>query len=509
MNKFIPLYLIFALLIASVSMSCKKKQQQEEEEVDPRSYTSSSVVVSNFYLTSNDSVLANLDSVHFTIDPTNAVIFNADSLPKGTKIGKMLAEITYASTVSSAQIKITGGTFMKDTIFDYSNTDSIDFTGTVYLSLVSEDKIVSRDWLIKINVHQIESDSLYWDQMARCDLPANGKDVAASHTVDFNNLVMCYTRPAAGKYTLAVTDHPSNEWTYVPCTMPADVNINTITAPTDKLYLLTNEGRLYSSPDGSAWTATGENWFSIIGGYSNRVLGVKYDTDHYVHAEYPAPEGFMTNDIHPDFPIVGASNMISRSFKWSDLPQSVIVGGIMADGTVSGDSWGYDGTKWSLIGEDVIMPHYGMTLFPFYSFAAQSDWKMKQTDTYFAVGGFNALGEVEKCVYTSRDMGANWRVGDQLVTLPEYIEPFAYAQAFVFDTEMLYTRSGSAWTAFPGSNLLPWCFPVDEPATRTVQPPTSWNCPYIYIFGGIDSRNVAFNNIWRGTLNRFTFQPLY
>ena len=45
--------------------------------------------VTSFSLKSNKDVLANLDSVFFSIDLVNGRIFNAEPLPKGTDITKL------------------------------------------------------------------------------------------------------------------------------------------------------------------------------------------------------------------------------------------------------------------------------------------------------------------------------------------------------------------------------------------------------------------------------------
>ena len=36
----------------------------------------------------------------------------------------------------------------------------------------------------------------------------------------------------------------------------------------------------------------------------------------------------------------------------------------------------------------------------------------------------------------------------------------------------------------------------------------SWQCPYIYLFGGVAQNGYLLNNIWRGVINRLTFTPI-
>lgn len=36
----------------------------------------------------------------------------------------------------------------------------------------------------------------------------------------------------------------------------------------------------------------------------------------------------------------------------------------------------------------------------------------------------------------------------------------------------------------------------------------SWECPYIFLFGGVGADGVLCNTIWKGVVNRLTFMPL-
>ena len=90
MKRLIPVYAVlttFALLIAA---SCASSENGSgDEPVIP----SANTLVASFYLQKDDSVMAMLDSVKFTVDVDKQLIYNADSLPKGTKINRLLASL--------------------------------------------------------------------------------------------------------------------------------------------------------------------------------------------------------------------------------------------------------------------------------------------------------------------------------------------------------------------------------------------------------------------------------
>ena len=113
-----------------------------------------------------DSDNPGLDSVYFSIDLKNGIIFNADSLRKGTAINKVVPSISFSNTPSEATIIMSGGTTREGEV-DYKKnpTDSIDFTGDVLLRVAASEGEISMTYRIKVNVHKIETDSLFWDEI--------------------------------------------------------------------------------------------------------------------------------------------------------------------------------------------------------------------------------------------------------------------------------------------------------------------------------------------------------
>ena len=69
--------------------------------------------------------------------------------------------MTYV-TCSSAEFHVKGGKWMKDTTFVYKSGDSIDFTGDVKFTIISQDLSATRTYDIKVNVHKVKPDSLSW-----------------------------------------------------------------------------------------------------------------------------------------------------------------------------------------------------------------------------------------------------------------------------------------------------------------------------------------------------------
>lgn len=131
--------------------SCNEDSNDGESEV-----IYGSTQVKSFKLKADAKVLSGLDSVFFSIDLVNARIFNADSLPYGTKTDKLVLQIT-TDACSKVELNVPRKN-AADTVINYltNSTDSIDFTnGPVRLHLVSFDGKSERDYTINVNVHKM------------------------------------------------------------------------------------------------------------------------------------------------------------------------------------------------------------------------------------------------------------------------------------------------------------------------------------------------------------------
>ena len=122
-----------------------------------------------------------------------------------------------------------------------------------------------------------------------------------------------------------------------------------------------------------------------------------------------------------------------------------------------------------------------MTLVPYYVFAENEYWVATKESIFVAIGGKNDTGECNTTTYISYDYGMSWRKGSDLMQLPKYVPGLYDAQTLVFTSEL---------------------------GSRASEAITSWECPYIYMFGGEFSNGLISNTVWRGVINRLSFKPL-
>ncbi|MCM1378209.1 MAG: DUF6242 domain-containing protein [Clostridium sp.] len=491
---------IFLALLSVGVVACN----DDSESIDKSEIVSvESVAVNAFSLEANARVLSGLDSVFFSVDLEHGVIFNADSLPKGTDVSALVAKITYPSSVSSAIVEMNGGSKRTGTINYLDNpTDTIDFSGQVTLRLATGSGL-EKSYRLKVNVHNSNPDSLIWDKIAYSTIPSRLSAPKAQKTIAFNGGTLCMIEERDGSYTRAFLQEKASEWqksiwntTFLP-------RLSSLTAVGQSLYILSADGTLMSSSDGVSWISTSQTWHSIIGPYDSALLGIKIADGKYWHTSYP--DTTTDTELEQGFPISGFSNSGSFTSVWAAEPTTFIVGGTDAAGKKVAATWAYDGSRWANISNRPLAPLQNASIFPYYSFrnSASGAWSQNEYSVWLALGGTAKDGSLNKSVFISYDNGVNWEKAPQLLQLPDYINALNSPDILVASIPMRADLADN-WKSTVSAR------PTGARITYSIDGNTiHWECPYVYFYGGTDAAGVLNDKIWRGVLARLSFAPLF
>lgn len=473
MFRHLHLYIAAALMTLAAS-SCSESQEFES------SVEYSSTMVQTFKLQANDKILNNLDTVFFSIDLVKGRIFNADSLPFGTKIDKLQVKVT-TDNCSAVEFHIPRAG-QSDTIINYleHSTDSLDFTsGRVKLHVVSFDKLASRDYMVNVNVHNTIADSLVWDIDHALPLPTAIEAPTASATVYFNHEFYTLTADASGAASLNIAASPLEQGADKAVTLPFTPRISSFTATTTAFYMLADNGDLYSSADATAWSPCGANWVSITAPYGATLTGIALDNGTYRHATWP---GTTSTPVAADFPVSGNSQAISYTTPWSPQAQIITMGGRKADGGITPTVWAYDGTSWAKIADNTPLKADGALMFPYYVCETDTNtWVTTTRSVFIAMTGRTSPSEFNGTTYISYDLGFNWKKAPELMQTPARFPAIEGARAFISNSTM---------------------------TSRAVKPITEWDTPYVYIYGGTTRDGRLSPAVIRGVVNRLQFKPL-
>lgn len=490
------------LALTGFASSCNKKTESSAEATY---MPSSTAAVTSFQVKSKNSS-EKLDSVFFSIDLNRGVIFNADSLPVGTDVTKLVPTITYTSSASSVTLTI--NTDGKEVEADYKTNpnDSIDFTNPVKLTITAEDATTVRSYDIKVNVHTVQPDSLVWDKLAVTPLPSRLGNPKTQKTVKFKNTTYTLLQENNDTFSLAVaSDILKGEWNLITPDIKFQPNVRTLDATPDHLCILDISGVLHTSTDGINWSNTGLTWTNIIGPYGNALLGMRNDSGKLVHTSWPAEAGYREQPVSSEFPVSGYSDFVQFSNRWTTLPIGFMTGGRLADGSLTEKTWGFDGDNWEVLSENMVPKIDGASIVPYYVYRKTSS-SLVQTEfsVWMLIGGQLEDGKSNKKIYVSYDNGVNWYAADTQMQLPDYFPGLYDLDAVMVEWPKQASLEGN-WQMRSSRHVSPMArlkYDVDNYEV-------SWDCPYIYIFGGKKESGSLNDEIWRGVLNRLTFIPQF
>lgn len=172
MKKF--LYTLCFTMVSSWGLlSCLGDSTTQEVTVnDEMAITYMKILAVNRYIhtiskSGNDSVYkATITSSSalpaFTIDHENKRIFNTDSLPYDTDLSRVVIQLSASTYTNTLYVKSLVG----DTLFFYSNTDSIDFRTPREIRAYNYGQDKYRAYTVSINKHQVETKSIIWELMS-------------------------------------------------------------------------------------------------------------------------------------------------------------------------------------------------------------------------------------------------------------------------------------------------------------------------------------------------------
>lgn len=490
------------LLMGGALCSCNEKTENATESTY---MPSSTAAVTGFKLKAMSKVAANLDSVFFSIDLNKGVIFNADSLPVGTNIEKLIPNITYTSSAKAVKLIQSGG--VREGEIDYKENpgDTVDFSGKVVLSITAEDNTTTRSYDIKVNVHKNEPDTLVWDRLAVTPMPSRMGEPAEQKTVQFKGVPYTLIKEKDGSYTMAVaTDIIEGIWDKKIPNLDFEPQVRTMTAMPDCLCVLDRAGVLHHSADGIEWNNTGIVWTNIIGAYGDALLGLRADGGKLVHTSWPADSGIREMDVKSDFPVAGYSDFVQFSNRWTTLPIGFMTGGRLADGSMTEKTWGFDGDHWEVLSENMVPKVTGAALIPYFVYRKTSS-SLVQTEfsVWMLIGGELEDGACNRKIYVSYDNGVNWYAADEKMQLPKHFPGLRDLDGLMVEWKKQASLTDN-WKKV-GTKAIP---PMYRVKYEVEDYEIYWDCPYIYIFGGFNDSGKLNDEVWRGVLNRLTFVPL-
>lgn len=377
----------------------------------------------------------------FNIDQERNLVYNTDSLPLGTDITRVVADIDcdgiayiYADSIENFRI--------------YSNSDSVDYTKPVRMMIVSTDNSYSREYTITINVHTVDPDKLNWIEGVAAPVGA----AAGLRLFEKDGSLALFSIAEDGKAMLHTALLPdAAEWTEKAVgNFPANANLNSMTLYGGNYYVVA-EGRLYTSGDASSWSEVPvDGTFATLFAASDEDNVMWAVLNDSLARTADAASGFtMVEPVPASFPMYGISSIVTPLRTNMKINRYVLVGN-------SSQSASEQPVVWSKLTSERSWTHYRPSsynekLCP----ALESLTVLPYDGMLYAIGGKGTANgeEVESlsAIYVSRDNGLTW--SDDLVNAPELpAQLSATAAAFT----AMVDSNRSIWLVVGGENGAVW-----------------------------------------------------
>jgi hypothetical protein len=420
------LIVVWALILSS----CLGRDEQLDE------WLISNAQIAAFSL-SHDSIIG-LGDVKFTIDQVNGKIFNRDSMPFGTVIKeKVICSISFE--VGSVGVMMVNSA--TDESFYWDGIDSVDFSSPVLITVYPYDGVSTKTYEAKINIHQVNPDSMAWWLQSTLIPNKTFKDMI---TLAVGDQYYMYAKESTYTLYQSATSDFSNWESYMLTGFPDQAVLSQLTRFGDYFYVFDQEGTLYESADGKTWT-TMENAPVIkalmgvvpVGGnlQPSVLTGIAIEDESFHFVSMNDLQTWTTGKETPEnFPITGFGRQTYMSMYHQYL---IIASGRDMNDHLSGLTWSTtDGLSWTPLTKDG------------FSFSKREGSALyHQGDTLYLMGGIDEFGMALRDVYYSRDKGITW-LEDTIHVMPETFGSRGFTSVIVDKNNFVLLFGGKA-----GSNM--------------------------------------------------------
>ena len=236
-------------ITAFIATSCLEDEEFEIEYSSDASITSFKInnIDTKYPATVNgkDTTLTTTvtgSNYPFAIDQNQGLIYNVDSLPVGTDVSKVVAEI-----------KADGYVFIvAETDSIWEEGDSLDFRKPIQFKVMSMQGSYGRTYTAKINVHQQDPKEMRWTRV-ESNFNANIRNQKA---VYFNQQILVFADQDEQVAVTMTDQNDGAEWTNLqPIDIPVKADYSSIIVWGEYLYILAGND-LYCSSNGINWVPT-------------------------------------------------------------------------------------------------------------------------------------------------------------------------------------------------------------------------------------------------------------
>ena len=308
---------------------------------------SSDASILSAYIQKNDSS-PNASSAVFTINQTDSLIYNVDSLPYGTRVDSLFLTFTFASSsgfvINDTVPESPSYSYYSSSSNSGSTSQKVDLSKQMKIKNLATDGKSIMTYKLEVRVHKVETYLHVWSEL--------NKNVASSPADNQKALLLNKTFYYFHDYTNSNKLYTSSDainWADqgAVSSLPLNAKLRNMQVYNDSLILLHNGNEIYKSVDGKNWKKQLVNgdanydYSALLFSFKDRLWAVAQHKTNKTVRIANSFDGvnwtFSEKRIFSNFPI---DNFSATRFKPTIGREKVIVtGGISANGEILNTLW--------------------------------------------------------------------------------------------------------------------------------------------------------------------------
>lgn len=342
-------------------------------------------------------------------DSTTGTIQNLDSLPYGSVVNSLYPKVTFQST--------NGNIYINDSLWE--DGDSIDFSTPVVITNTSYDGLYTKSYTVKVNVHQVDPDSMSLEPET-ASLP---ESAAKTVVLEVGSKLMVFSPAVGGGLNLFQSADTCKSWVKSAVSgLSGNMNLSSLCTFAGRYYVTSAAHQLLRSDDGLSWSSISP--VSTDG--SSVILLNLYGELNRKYINEPDPSALIgmlvtaagdtcfgrstdgitwvvASKVPASFPIEEFAKIKSKTA--TNVQFVTVVGGKDATGSVVPNVWSTeDGRTWISVNDGSL------------SYNTLPKRKNASLFRYDGVlvcfGGQDENGDLYKDLYVSPDHGMTWKEAD-------------------------------------------------------------------------------------------------
>lgn len=438
MRKLLAIY----LAICSTAFLCTSCFDDDEESVITYPFAAlKSFSIGSFYVKTKATTSEGKDTVvakkysgsfyPFIIDQKSLEVYNPDSLPMGADVTKLTTGvdcdgIAYFYTDST------------DTYELISSADSIDLSKPRKLLVASTNGITLQAYTVKVNVHAVDPEVMYWQQLDAAPVSTPQRAVLLS------DKILLFGRNGDG--APVVCDYDAvNGWSSIVELTVTGLDVENVQLLAGVLYA-TDGKSLYSSGNGTDWSViSADASVALLFAATNSGLWAVTTSDSIAYSV----DGINFESVQPldeNFPVENISVAQYPLLTNPDIMRTVVVGYPAVENSRP--------QVWSRLSTENIWAHYKPLGDGAFDCPALRPLSVLHYDnSLYAFGGKGVVADEVvmpfETIYSSPDNGLTWKALAK-VKLPEQLRDSDAPFATVADS------NGYMWIIVGGENPVVW-----------------------------------------------------